>query len=215
MAEPRVLQDILRDLHRLGDFPAKPEGYQPNETHHRWPIVLYRTDYNVGSENKWEALITKVRSELVNTINEAAVPYESDGESTATDADKAKYEKQAKNLLELLDFHAISDAATLDGVSHDKLREVYKLFLEQENFTHRITRQRPFFVADTEVLGDDLKWIKCLDMPYDDDSDPEYLGWMKMVTDGIVELYSQLSSLAMYELAPETIGGMHLEIWEP
>lgn len=52
-------------------------------------------------------------------------------------------------------------------------------------------------------------------MPYDDDSDPEYLGWMKMATEGIVEFDSQLPSFAVYELAPETIDGMHLETWEP
>lgn len=73
---------------------------------------MYRTDYAAGSESKWEALTTKVHSEIASTINEAAVPYESDGESTATDIDKAKYERLAKNLLEVLDFRALSDAAT-------------------------------------------------------------------------------------------------------
>ena len=222
MPDPDILEEILRDLHQHGNFPVKSEPYKLHELYRQWPIVVYRTDYSAGSDTTWETLTTKVQSEIKEQINKAAIPYSFDGETTATDEEKAKYEEQAKNLLELLDFRAISDAATLDGASHDKLRELYKAFLQQEGLADTIQRQRPFFVADAEVLADDLKWIKCLDVPYDPhlewyiDRDPQrYFGWMKMVTNGVAELYSKLSGFSMEELAPATIGGMHLEIWEP
>lgn len=223
MPDPFILREILRDLRRPGYFPAKTEPYQINETHRRWPIIVYRTGYAAGSEANWETLVAKIHSEVIEKIKEAAVPYVFDGEEpTATDQEKVKYERLANDLLELLDFRAISDAATLDGASHDKLREQYTAFLQQEGLADTIQCQRPFFVADTKVLTDDLKWIKALDMPYEphpewyNERDPQrYFGWMKMVTNGITELYSELSGFEMGELAPATIGGIHLEVWKP
>lgn len=86
-----------------------------------------------------------------------------------------------------------------------------------------------FFVADQEVLADvatgDL-WIKCIQADYvpppERTGDAErrsrvpqrYFGWFKMRTSCFLELWLQLRVRELHNIAPQTIGGMHLTVWD-
>jgi hypothetical protein len=83
---------------------------------------------------------------------------------------------------------------------------------------------RIFLLADDEVLSDPAASIvKCVDVDYRaEDHIPRnpglggqrYYGWMPMKAGCVADFWVELGLAEMSEIAPPTIGGNHLVIWE-
>lgn len=206
----KVCQNWLRSL--LID-PEDPDvsGDQSDGTYRTWGFRIYRTSYGASSEQQWTELIEKIRSEAK--------------EETAIVTDSDENDPVFQKVWELFRLDVHSDAATLDGLDLDQLREVHKnnnggLTMKSE---YAWRRQGVFLVADSEVFEDDGSWIKCVQADYvAADFQPRsgrhgsqrYFGWMKMTTESVADLWDQMGVFeGLDTIAPPTIGGMHLEIW--
>ena len=83
---------------------------------------------------------------------------------------------------------------------------------------------RVFLVADDEVLSDvDTFVVKLVEADYEAADHisraprrfpQRCFGWMLMKAGQTVELWKELENRDLSELAPETIGGSHLVVWE-
>lgn len=213
MPEPHDIGELLLALCRHEDSPTG-DG-QDEEYHHPWPIIVYRTSYrDTNSDANWATLVEKVRSGILESITRV-ISREKEGLDVHQDACK---------LVDLLEFRPISDAGSLEGASHDTLRQLHDEYLEREGLAHhlRLGPRRPFFVIDAEVLADDLTWIKCVDVAYREyyyrgnaRQTQRYFGWFKMVPNGVVDLLAPICWRDLHNIAPQTIGGMHLVTWDP
>lgn len=213
MPEPHDIGELLSALRHHEESPTG--AGQSEEYHHPWPIIVYRTGYHdTNSDANWATLTEKIRSGILESIA-TATRGEEEGSEVHQDACK---------LVDLLEFRPISDAGTLEGASHNTLRQLHDEYLEQEGLAHhlRLRPRRPFFVIDAEVLADDLTWIKCVDVEYREHYyhgnawEPQrYFGWFKMVPNGVVDLLATICWRDLYKIAPLTIGGMHLVTWDP
>jgi hypothetical protein len=76
---------------------------------------------------------------------------------------------------------------------------------------------RVFLVADATTT------IKCVDADYQAaDHIPQnrrlgtqrYFGWMPMLASCVAELWIELGVFPLQNIAPATIGGSHLEVWD-
>ncbi|KAL1597105.1 hypothetical protein SLS60_008687 [Paraconiothyrium brasiliense] len=177
-----------------------------------WGLRIYRTSYTPSTDQQWQDLILKIQSE-------AKTATASVTESNEDDPDFQK-------LWSLFHLDVHSDATSLSGLDMDQLREVHRKNNAGLNLNDEYTfcTQGVFLLADEEVFADGNAWIKCVQADYvAADYVPKnpryptqrYFGWMKMTTRSVADLWYQLGIFRGLEvIAPQTIGGMHLVVWD-
>jgi hypothetical protein len=129
-----------------------------------------------------------------------------------------------QKLWSLFRLDARSDPA-LSGLSVDQLRLLYNNHNEDPppmNTDYKL--HRIFLVADHETFGDvEPDTIKGVDADYRaEDYVPKhnrnggqrYFGWMPMRAGSVANLWERLSYRELDRIAPPTIGGSHLVVWD-
>ena len=190
---------------RQGQDEPPPAAPAENETYRNWGFRVYRTYYGPSSDQKWEDIIQRMRESVKGAL-------------AMLDGVK----DDAQILSELFHLDLRSDAATLDGLNLDQIRQIHQSSTDLDN---TICHKEAFLVADQDVLEDDNTWIKCVEADYVAPNHvpfsprhfgPRYFGWMKMTTGSVADLWFVLEILyrELSVFAPRTIGGMHLVIWD-
>jgi hypothetical protein len=106
----------------------------------------------------------------------------------------------------------------------DQLRQLYNSGEGGQPMNADYNLHRIFLFADDEVLSDPTASIvKCVDADYRaEDYIPRnkrmggqrYFGWMRMRAGSVAELWVCLDLFEMSTIAPLTIGGSHLAVWD-
>ncbi|KAH4111885.1 hypothetical protein HBH47_233660 [Parastagonospora nodorum] len=195
------IQSILNDCYRYPDRIIMPE--EDREQFLRpWGFIIYRTFYGPDSDESWTKLLQTITAGVRAGLNKM------DGaEDTAATA----------KVLGLFKLDARSDPALLAGLT---LEDVRKLYLEEGPGAQLINMDngpwRLFLLADAEVLGEaDLRLLKVVEGDYDPiDRVPKntrggpqrYFGWLTMSPTTVAELWDELYSYYLWELAGGTTG---------
>ncbi|KAH5131207.1 hypothetical protein HBH70_177090 [Parastagonospora nodorum] len=195
------IQSILNDCYRYPDRIIMPE--EDREQFLRpWGFIIYRTFYGPDSDESWTKLLQTITAGVRAGLNKM------DGaEDTAATA----------KVLGLFKLDARSDPALLAGLT---LEDVRKLYLEEGPGAQLINMDngpwRLFLLADAEVLGEaDLRLLKVVEGDYDPiDRVPKntrggpqrYFGWLTMSSTTVAELWDELYSYYLWELAGGTTG---------
>lgn len=177
-----------------------------------WGFTIYRTEYGELSDQKWQALLDKIHTQVAEELE----VHGGDDQQTV------------EKMLSLFRLDARSDADLLQHRSMDDVRQLY-----QDNQVSRggLDANLPthccFLLADAEVLeavGCGEYFVKCVQVDYvAADHIPKntrlgwgqrYFGWMKMTTRSILDLWWELDARDLPSIAPPTIGGMHLVTWD-
>lgn len=196
-------QRWLLKLRQQQEGELLPVATAEDDTYRHWGFRVYQTSYEPSSNQTWEDIIKQMR--------------ESVGEAIATLLEAEDDDPDVLKLSELFHLDVQSDAATLDGLDFDQIRQVHQSAADLDG---TLCTKGVFLVADRDVFEDnDNTPIKCVQANYmatDYDSAERYFGWMKMTTQSVADLWFQLEfrSGGLDEFAPQTIDGMHLEIWE-
>ncbi|KAH7093222.1 hypothetical protein FB567DRAFT_170067 [Paraphoma chrysanthemicola] len=174
-----------------------------------WGYTIYRTAYGPSTDQRWQRLLEKIQIQA----------YAATLRVCKTTADNPAVQQ----LWSLFRLDARSDPA-LDSLSMEQLRLLYRngdggVPMNADFRSHRV-----FLLADEEVLSDaDACLIKCVEADYEAaDHVPRntrlggqrYFGWMPMRSAEIMELWKELESEDLSTIAPPTIGGSHLSLWE-
>ncbi|KAL8291018.1 hypothetical protein RB597_005613 [Gaeumannomyces tritici] len=201
-----------------GGLPA--DAYERDEFWRNWGFTIYRTAYGGGgdggkqSDQRWQTLLAKIREQA-----EDETRMHTDERLGAT----ADAERAADRLRALFRLDAHSDAALLDGVSDDRLRELYRAGepLGEDGkppvMHDGVPKRRHFLVADAQVLedaGNGRFWARCIQADYEPEDyvsrNPRwfigqyYFGWMQMTTRSILELWSDLGTRDLDQIAPRS-----------
>lgn len=172
-----------------------------------WGFIVYRTGYGPSSDQQWQ--------QLLQTIQTGA--YE--GAQSATES--AEADSGFQQLWSLFCLDARSDSV-LAGLDVDQLRQLYNSGEEDRPMNMDYNLHRVFLFADDEVLSDPAaSVVKCVDADYRaEDHFPNkrmggqrYFGWMKMRAENVADLWVRLDFDELSTIAPPTIGGSHLVIW--
>jgi hypothetical protein len=195
-------QRWLLELRHQQEGEPFPVATAEDDTYRKWGFRVYRTSYAPSSDQKWEEIIQKLRASVHEAITVLLETEDDDPD--------------AQKLSKLFHLDIRSDAATMDGLDLDQVREIHR---SAAGLDGDLCTKSVLLVADRDVFKDDSTWIKCVDTNYmaaDYDSAERYFGWMKMTTESVADLWFQLEfrSGGLEEFAPRTIGGMHLEVWE-
>jgi hypothetical protein len=128
-----------------------------------------------------------------------------------------------QQLWSLFHLDARSDPA-LAGLDMDQLRQLYNSGEGGQPMNADYNLHRIFLFADDKVLSDPTaSIIKCVDADYRaEDYVPRnkrmggqrYFGWMRMRAGSVAELWVCLDLFEMSTIAPLTIGGSHLVVWD-
>ncbi|KAH8732401.1 hypothetical protein GQ44DRAFT_697591 [Phaeosphaeriaceae sp. PMI808] len=205
---PRV-QRMLRDLYRFPlDRYVMPEEDRDQFLEH-WGFTIYRTFYGPGSDEKWSKLLQNITAGTEDRLNRM---------------DGAEDTPVTTKVWGLFKLDARSDPTLLDGLT---LEDVRKLYLEGAggrpmNVDRSIWRL--FLLADAEVLGDsDLRLLKVAAADYDPvaavpknrRAGPQhYFGWITMPSTTALDLWNELDSYTLGEIADSTSGGPGA-YWDP
>lgn len=85
---------------------------------------------------------------------------------------------------------------------------------------------RVFFVVDEESIDSIMEkepWIKCVQVDYDAAQyvpknrrvgGQRYFGWIIMTASSVLGLWESLTDQDLHLIAPPTIGGLHLTVWD-
>jgi hypothetical protein len=204
------LQLILSQLFCLPDGFIWTEDDDLKLFNVSWGFTVYRTCYTAESEKPWQTLTEHIKNVLPKQLL-------SEGQ------DETGTETQQMLSLLRLDFR--SDADTLKDLDMQEVRWVFLDHTGGKPVNTEVPSFRIFLLADEEVLADVLavseekRWIKCVQADYiPGDYIPrnarapyQYFGWMKMTTRSLMELWIQLATLDLSEIAPRPIGGKLLE----
>jgi hypothetical protein len=176
---------------------------------HNWGYTIYRTAYGPSTDQRWQQLLEKLQTQAYAATLKVC-------ETTADDP-------AVQQVWTLFRLDARSDPA-LEGLSMEQLRLRYRNGDGGVPIQPALPQQRVFLLADEEVLSDaDASLVKCVEADYEAaDHVPRhtrmggqsYFGWMPLKTGEIVALWKELEYLTLEEIAPPTIGGSHLVIWE-
>ncbi|RYP65974.1 hypothetical protein DL771_008021 [Monosporascus sp. 5C6A] len=205
-----TLLNMLGNLERVPeDQVPSPGSYYPN-----WGFTIYRTQYGGSSDQKWQALLDKIQAQLVEELEEEG----------GDDDDDAQAREKLSSLFRL---DARSDAGLLQHASMDQVRQLYQDNQGGSPLNADLPTHRYFLLADAEVLEDAGRgefWVKCVQPDYvAADYVPKnarlgggqrYFGWMKMTTRSVFDLWRELDTRHLEGIAPQTIGGMHLVMWD-
>ncbi|KAH7093807.1 hypothetical protein FB567DRAFT_516106 [Paraphoma chrysanthemicola] len=175
---------------------------------HNWGYTIYRTTYGPSTDQRWQQLLEKLQTQA----------YAATLKVCKTTADNPAVQQ----VWSLFRLDARSDPA-LEGLSMEQLRLRYRNGDGGVPIKPALRQQRVFLWADEEVLSDaNASLVKCVEADYEAaDHIPRntlqrqrYFGWMPMKTAEIVALWKELEYESLEGVAPATIGGSHLVIWE-
>tara|TARA_R110002003_G_scaffold118_6_gene10554 strand:- start:478 stop:1092 length:615 start_codon:yes stop_codon:yes gene_type:complete len=174
-----------------------------------WGYTIYRTAYGPSTDQRWQQLLEKIQTQA----------YAATLRVCKTTAD----DPTVQQVWSLFRLDARSDPA-LKGLSMEQLRLLYRNGDGGVPMNADLRSHRVFLLADEEVLSDaDAFLVKCVEADYEAaDHVPRntrlggqrYFGWMPMRSAEIVELWKELEFNDLERIAPRTIAGSHLKIWE-
>jgi hypothetical protein len=196
-----LIQSILKDCYRYPDRDTMPEE-DCGQFLRPWGFITYRTFYGPGSGERWAKLLQAVTAGVKFGLNKM------DGAEDAAATTK---------VLELFTLDARSDPALLDGLT---LEDVRKLYSEGMAGVRLINIDNGpwhlFLLADAEVLGEaDLRQLKVVEGDYDPvarvpkhtrGGPQSYFGWITMSSTTVAELWHELYSHYLWEIADWTTG---------
>ncbi|KAH7070688.1 hypothetical protein BKA63DRAFT_420254 [Paraphoma chrysanthemicola] len=194
----------LEELRYLSETVAVVDRFR------QWGYTIYRTGYKPSSDQQWERLLLKIQTQAYENALRVTGATEND--------------PNFQQIWSLFRLDARSDPA-LAGLDMYQLRLLYRKSEEGVAPMNADLRSHRFFrVADDQVLSDtDIFIVKCVAADFETvdnvSRDPQrvpqrYFGWMLMRAGQIVELWKDLEDRDLSELAPPTIGGSHLVVWE-
>jgi hypothetical protein len=194
----------LLDLHPIID------GEVYEDRHRNWGFTIYRTAYGPSTDQQWQRLLQTIQTHA----------YKSTLSITGITGDDPIFQK----LWSLFCLDARSDAS-LSGLNVDQLRLLYNNHKEGPppmNTDYKL--HRIFLVADDETFRDiEPDIIKAMDADYRaEDYVPKnnrcggqrYFGWMPMRAGYVAELWARLDIWELQRIAPSTIAGSHLVVWD-
>ena len=207
------LTQWLTSLRRHADGESYTIEQAASLPHRNWGFTIYRTHYGPASQQAWETLLQSISLGAQETAESM----------TDSDPDEPEFRK----LISLFRLDARSEQDTLSGLDMFQLRDVYNKNgaggapMNADHHGH----YQLFLLADEEVLTDPgLEMVKCVEVGYVADryvprnagrgETQRYFGWMKMGVETVPALWDELGSRNLDAIAPPTIGGMHLEMWE-
>lgn len=178
-------------------------------SHRHWGFTIYRTGYGLSSDQQWQRLLET---------------FQTGAHKGALDAiESTEEDPKFQELWSLFRLNARSDPA-LAGLDMDQLRQLYNSGEGGQPMNADFKLHRIFLLADDEVLSDPAASIvKCVDVDYRaEDHIPRnnrvggqrYFGWMRMKAGSLADFWVRLGLAEMSEIAPPTIGGNHLVIWD-
>lgn len=177
--------------------------------HRNWGFTVYRTGYGPSSGQQWQRLLQTIQASAHKKALEVTQATEDN-----------PYFQQLWSLFRL---DPRSDPS-LAGLDMDELRQLYNCGEDGEPMNADYKLHRIFLYADDEVLSDPTASIvKCVDADYRaEDHIPRhtrmggqrYFGWMRMAAGSVTDLWAHLDLAVMSEIAPPTIGGSHLVVWD-
>jgi hypothetical protein len=195
-------ENWLRDL-------LRPNTESDKESYRNWGFTIYRTAYDPPSEQAWQRLLQTIQTRA----------YEEALSITYSAPDDPEFQE----IWSLFRLDARSDAA-LAGLDMEQLRSVYDAGNGGEPMNADYPTHRVFLLADDEVLADvGADIVKCVDANYRAadyaSQNPRlggqrYFGWMPMKAGSAAELWTNLDMRFIDEIAPLTIGGSHLVVWD-
>jgi hypothetical protein len=180
-----------------------------------WGFTIYRTGYGPSSDQQWQRLLETIK----------AGAHEGAFEAIESEKEDPEDDPEFQELWSLFRLDARSDPA-LAGLDMDQLRQLYNSSSGEgsQPMNTDFKLHRIFLLADDEVLSDPAASIvKCVDVDYRaEDHIPRnpglggqrYYGWMPMKAGCVADFWVELGLAEMSEIAPPTIGGNHLVIWE-
>ncbi|KAH7089819.1 hypothetical protein FB567DRAFT_578359 [Paraphoma chrysanthemicola] len=172
-----------------------------------WGYTIYRTGYGPSSDLQWAKLLQKIQAQAY--------------EKTLKLTGAAENDPNLRQIWSLFCLDARSDPA-LDGLDIEQLRLLYRNGDGSALISAGLRSHRVFLVADDEILSEaDASAVKCVEADYEAANHvgnkrvpQRYFGWMPMRAGCVVELWKHLENRELESIAPQTIGGSHLEIWE-
>ncbi|KAF2731445.1 hypothetical protein EJ04DRAFT_367798 [Polyplosphaeria fusca] len=204
--------EFLQSLLRLPDDQIIPPDADLSPFYRTWGFTVFRTSYKDGSDQHWQSLLDKIASQV------SIVVLGSDSSRQGNPV--------AQQIMSLFRLDARSKFELLNNLEMDQVRQLYKDGVGGQPMNSDERSRRCFLLADDEVLEGvsyNESWVKCVDVDYiAADHIPRntrlggqrYFGWMKMATQSVSQLWDMLGSRHLVGIAPPTIGGSHLTVWE-
>lgn len=179
------------------------------ERYRNWGFTIYRTGYGPSTDQQWQRLLQTIQTHAHKTTLSV----------TQATVDDPGFQ----HIWSLFHLDARSDIA-LAGLDMDQLRLLYNNGDGGGPMNTDLRSHRVFLVADDEILSDvDAFTVKCVEVDYrTEDYIPRnprfggqrYFGWMPMKAGCVAGLWKHLEFRDLDRIAPPTIGGSHLVIWE-
>jgi hypothetical protein len=209
---------FLENLLHIPESVILPPGTDLTPYYHPFGFSIYRTAYGSCSEQNWQALLGGIHANVVEQMTGPDGTYQAD--------------PVAQHILSLFRLDARSDPDTLAGFDMEEVRNVYKNGNGGQPMNANDKVRRCFLLVDKEVIEEHQAvsrtpgyrpWVKCVEVDYvTSDHVPRnirlggqrYFGWMKMAIKSVPQLWSMLGLKWPSELAPPTIGGANLVVWE-
>jgi hypothetical protein len=216
-----VMSELTRFLEKLLFIPdgdALPAGTDLTPYYRPWGFTIYRTTYGSSSDEHWHSLLDLIHAGVTSEI------------MSSNGADQA--DPVAQQILSLFRLDARSDPEVLDGLGMDEVRKIYQDAIGGEPMNANWKERRVFLLVDEEVIEEQAfmanrfghkPWIKCVEPYYvasehvpgnNRNGGQRYFGSMKMRTGSVLQLWSWLEDDWFEKIAPPTIGGAHLVVWD-
>ncbi|KAH7396746.1 hypothetical protein DE146DRAFT_657596 [Phaeosphaeria sp. MPI-PUGE-AT-0046c] len=193
----------LRELHYPSDIDGQADLIRS------WGFTIYRTAYGPSSEQQWQQLLQTMQKQAEEKI------------LSSTDA--TEDDPTFQHLWSLFRLDARSDPA-LANLPFEQLRQLYIAGEGVAPMNTNLRSHRVFLAVDEEVLsGVEGCIVKCVEADYlAEEHVPRcprrypqrYFGWFKMTVKSVVGLWKELETFPVETVAPQTIGGSHLVVWE-
>ncbi|KAF2012852.1 hypothetical protein BU24DRAFT_453173 [Aaosphaeria arxii CBS 175.79] len=203
--------DMLKDLLRLPEGQVFSADEDLSRFYRQWGFTIYRTAYGETTNDLWDSLSQDIRSRVRDQIL---------GSDTAGD------NAEAQRLWSLFVLDVRDDPGNLSGATMDQVRLAFREEVGGRPMNVDDGPRRIFLYVDEEVMefvGRGELMVKCVQADYRaEDYVPRnprlggqrFFGWMKATTKSLLSLWYTLSMRNFDEIAPETIGGAHLVIWD-
>jgi len=199
---PTILSSFLESLHR---YPSGAELI-PGEMDkwlEPWGFTTYRTYYGPGSEQQWYRLLQNMTNAAKHELSQNCDP--NDDPNTIS------------KLEDLFSLDPRSDPETLNGLTLDEVRQVYKDKTGGKPISADLNIYSCFIVADAEVLKDnELRFIKLAESDYDPTvqipshsriGPRRYFGWIRMSSLRLLSIWFELDLYCFAEICNFTSGG--------
>jgi hypothetical protein len=208
---------FLEDLLHTPEGVILPTGTDLTPYYHPFGFSIYRTAYDPSTEQHWQAILDGIHADVIEQMTGPDGTYQAD--------------PVAQQILSLFRLDARSDPDTLAGLDMEEVRNVYKNGNGGQPMNANDKVRRCFLLVDEEVIEEYQAvsrtpgyrpWVKCVEVDVASDHVPRntrlggqrYFGWMKMAIQSVPQLWSMLGLKWLSELAPATIGGANLVVWD-